>query len=263
MESTHYMDRPLTGRVALVTGGGHRVGEALARALAGAGVDLVVHAHRSIEKAEQLASEVETRAVAIAADLSQASAAAALFDRAAGLGFHPDIVVHSAAGFLRRDPLATTAEDWDQVFALNLRSFFLLSTELARRRRDGGGDLVAITDAAAIELWPGYLAHSVSKAALVALVRGLAKALAPSFRVNAVMPGPVLPPEGTSEVERALMAERTLLKRLGRPADVAQAVLFLLTCGFATGSVVEVTGGSTLWRGTAEVGDRFPTDGSA
>jgi len=251
------MDRPLSGRVALVTGGGHRVGERIVRSLAGAGADLVVHAHRSIDRARALASGLETRGVALEADLTDAAAPAQLLDRAAELGFHPDILVHSAAGFLHRGPLETTAVEWDQVFALNLRSFFLLSTELARRRGERGGDLVAIADTAAIELWPGYLAHSVSKAALVALVRGLAKSLAPAYRVNAVMPGPVLAPDETSEVERARMAERTLLKRLGRPKDVARAVLFLLDCDFATGSVVEISGGSTLWRG--EVGSDAPT----
>lgn len=243
------MDRPLAGRVVLVTGGGHRVGETLVRAVSAAGADVVIHSHRSIERARLVAAELATRATAIAADLAEADVAARLFDDAARLGFHPDILVHSAAGFLHREALDTTAQEWDHVFALNLRSFFLLSTELARRRGASGGDLVAIADAAALELWPGYLAHSVAKAALIALVRGLAKALAPQFRVNAVMPGPVLPPDQTPPAERARMAERTLLKRLGSPENVAQALLFLLTCDFATGSVVEVTGGSPLWRG--------------
>jgi pteridine reductase len=93
------------------------------------------------------------------------------------------------------------------------------------------------------------VAHSVAKAALIPLVKALAKALAPRYRVNGVIPGPVLAPLGTPSEELERMRQQTLLKRLGDPADVAQAVEFLLRCDFATGSWVEVTGGSQLWRG--------------
>ena len=84
----------------------------------------------------------------------------------------------------------------------------------------------------------------------------LAKALAPSFRVNGVVPGPVLPPDDMPETELAAILERTLLKRLGDPRHVAQAVEFLLVCDYATGSMVEVTGGSQLWRGSVKAGAR-------
>ena len=84
---------------------------------------------------------------------------------------------------------------------------------------------------------------------MIALVKALAKAMAPAFRVNGVIPGPVLAPDETSDAELAAMRARTLLKRLGDPCHVAQAVEFLLTCDFTTGSLVEVTGGSQLWRG--------------
>ena len=93
------------------------------------------------------------------------------------------------------------------------------------------------------------MAHSVAKAALIPLVKALAKALAPRYRVNGVMPGPVLARPGTSPAELERMRQQTLLKRLGDPGDVVRAVEFLLRCDFATGSWVEVTGGSQLWRG--------------
>jgi pteridine reductase len=258
MKPTHYTERPLSGRSILVTGSAHRVGSVLARALADAGADLVLHAHRSLARAETLARELPVRAMAVSADLGSPAAPVEILDAAKQQGFEVDTLVHSAAGFLHKRALETTASDWDQVFALNLRAFFLLSTEIARRRGSRGGNLVAIADAAAVELWPAYFAHSVAKAGLVALVRALAKAFAPDFRVNAVMPGPVLPPEETPESEREAMAARTLLQRLGRPEHVAQAVLFLLTCDYATGSIVEVTGGSTLWRGSVASPLRTP-----
>jgi pteridine reductase len=250
MKEFDYTDRPLAGRVALVTGGARRVGATLVRELSRAGARVLVHASRSTAAAETLVRELDGPGAAIVADLRDPESPRRLLDESAARGFEPDILVHSAASFLRRSAIETTAAEWDDVQALNLRAFFLLATEIARRRGSRGGDLVAITDAAAVELWPGYLAHSVAKAGLVALVRALAKALAPAFRVNGVMPGPVLPPEEATAEEREAMRERTLLGRLGEPKHVAQAVLFLLTCDYATGSIVEVTGGSQLWRGS-------------
>ena len=83
---------------------------------------------------------------------------------------------------------------------------------------------------------------------MLTLVQALAKAMAPKFRVNAVVPGPVLLPEGVSEVEREAIRGRTLLGRLGEPRHVAEAVDFLLSCDYATGAILDVTGGAHLWR---------------
>lgn len=232
-----------------MAGGGSRLGAEISRALSEAGAAVVVHAFRSLGEAETLAAGLPTRAIALGADLRDPAAPAALFDRAAERGLQPDLLVHAAASFLRKPALETSAAEWDEVQALNLRSLFLLGTELARRRGEAGGDIIAIADTAAVELWPSHVAHAVSKAGVVALVRALAKALAPRYRVNAVMPGPVLPPEGTSAAELHAYASRTLLQRIGAPHHVVRAVLFLAECDFATGTVVEVHGGSPLWRG--------------
>jgi pteridine reductase len=250
---------PLAGRSILVTGGAHRVGGAISRHLGGRGARVLVHYHRHGAQAAELAAGLPAGGAAFGADLSDPAGPRRLLAACAAAGEAPDAVVHSAASFLRRPLLETSAAEWDAVQALNLRSFFLLAQELARRRGDLGGDLVAIGDAAAVELWSGYLAHSVAKAALVPLVKGLAKALAPRYRVNGVMPGSVLPPEGTPPAELERMRERTLLKRLGQPGDVACAVEFLLRCDFATGSWIEVTGGSPLWRGQAAARPAPPT----
>jgi pteridine reductase len=240
---------PLAGRTILVTGGAYRVGSAISRHLGRCGARVLVHYFRHAGEAAALVAGLPAGGAAFGADLADPAAPRELFDACATAGEAPDAVVHAAASFLARPVLATTTADWDAVQALNVRAFFLLAQELARRRGELGGDLVAIGDAAALELWSGYLAHSVAKAALIPLVRALAKALAPRYRVNGVIPGPVLPPEGTSPAELERIRQRTLLKRLGDPAHVAQAVEFLLRCDFATGSWIEVTGGSELWRG--------------
>lgn len=246
---------PFAGRTILVTGGAHRVGGAISRLLGERGARVVVHHHRSRAEAEALAASLPSGGMTVAADLGSADGPGRLFHTCAAAGWLPDAVVHAAASFQPGSLEATSAAAWDDVQALNLRAFFLVAQELYRRRGASGGDLVAIGDSAALELWPGYLAHSVAKAALVSLVKLLAKSMAPAFRVNGVLPGPVLPPAGADAEEIDRMRRRTLLKRLGDPADVALAVEFLLRCRFATGSWVEVTGGSQLWRGQLAAAD--------
>lgn len=257
-------EAPLAGRTVLVTGGAHRVGEAIGRELAGRGARVIVHHHASGEAARRLAAELPHGALALPADLAADDGASRLLAACAEAGALPDAVVHSAASFLRRPVLDTTAEDWDAVFALNLRAFFLLARDFARRHGVGGtaaGEpaeaapdlcLIAISDSGAHELWTGYAAHCVSKAALLPLVQVLAKALAPAIRVNAVVPGPVLPEEAASPERRRAMERRTLLGRLGDPADAARAAAFLLENRFTTGTLLEVTGGAHLWRGSLD-----------
>ncbi|MBV8203020.1 MAG: SDR family oxidoreductase [Acidobacteria bacterium] len=232
-----------------MTGGAHRVGGAISRYLGARGARILVHYHHHAELAAELVAALPAGGAALGADLADPDGPRRLFEACSAAGEKPGAVVHAAASFLHRPLLETGAADWDAVQALNLRAFFLLAQELVRARGELGGDLVAIGDAAAFELWSGYLAHSVAKAALIPLVKGLAKALAPRYRVNGVIPGPVLAPPGTPPEELERMRQQTLLKRLGDPDDVAQAVEFLLRCDFATGSWVEVTGGSQLWRG--------------
>jgi len=262
--STRRAAEPLAGRTVLVTGGAHRVGGAISRHLGALGARVLVHYHASAAEAEALVAALPAGGRALPADLARPDGPAALVAACAAAGELPDAAVHSAASFLRRPVLETTAADWDAVFAVNTRAFFLLAAELARRwsaevgegasAGEGAPDrcLVAISDSGARELWTGYAAHCVSKAALLPLVRVLAKALAPDVRVNAVVPGPILPPDDTPSAERAAIAERTLLKRIGDPDTVARAVAYLLTEPFVTGAELDVTGGSHLWRGSLD-----------
>lgn len=255
----------LAGRTVLVTGGAHRVGEAISRHLAAGGVRVLVHHHRSGEAARALAAELPG-ALALSADLADAEGPSRLLAACAAAAAFPDAIVHSAASFLHRPVADTSAEDWDAVFALNLRAFFLLARDFARwhgaageRAPAGEGAdrcLIALSDSGAYELWTGYAAHCVAKAALLPLVQMLAKALAPAVRVNAVVPGPVLPEAGTPPERRRAMEERTLLGRLGDPKDVARAVAFLLENRFTTATLLEVTGGAHIWRNHRREPDR-------
>jgi pteridine reductase len=240
----------LAGRVALVTGAGRRLGQEMARALADRGMTLAIHHHASSEGAQALRDEVTRagrRAECFAADLSDAEAARALPLRVVAAFGRLDVLVNSAAVMRRLRFEETTPEQYDAILALNLRSVFFCTQGAAPALRTARGKVVNIADLAGLQPWPGFAAHSVSKAGVVMLTRVLARSLAPEVTVNAIAPGAVLVPEEYDTRERERLAELAPLHRLGRPGDVVSALLYLLEGGdFVTGDVLTVDGGRLL-----------------
>ena len=240
----------LRGRVALVTGAGRRLGRELARALAGRGMRPAIHHHASAEGARALRDEVTAaggQAECFAADLSDAGAARALPVQVADAFGGLDVLVNSAAVMHRLGFEETTPEQYDTVLGLNLRSVFFCTQGAAPALRAARGKIVNLADLAGLQPWPGFAAHSVSKAGVVMLTRVLARSLAPEVTVNAIAPGAVLVPEEYDAEERERLARATPLGRLGSPGDVVAALLYLLEGGdFVTGEVVTVDGGRLL-----------------
>jgi NAD(P)-dependent dehydrogenase (short-subunit alcohol dehydrogenase family) len=240
----------LAGRAALVTGAGRRLGQAIALGLAQAGCDIAVHHHRSRQGAEQTADGVRRagrRAEVLSADLRDAAAARALAGRAAQALGRLDVLVNSAAVMVRQPVETVTPEEWDDTFALNVRATFFVTQGALPHLRAARGKVVNLADVAAFEPWSGYVPHCASKAAVVMLTKGLAKALAPDIAVNAVAPGPVLRPDGWQDAQWNRIRETTPLKRWGEPADVVSAVRFLLEgTDFLTGTVLVVDGGRLI-----------------
>lgn len=236
-------------RRALVTGGAVRVGRAIALALGRAGWDVAVHFHTSDEAAERTVAELRStgrQAASLRADLSQPEQIRSLFERLREAHGWSELglLVNNAAVFPRGRPEEVTPEAWDRAFAVNLRAPFFCAVE-ARRLMAGGASIVNIADVAAFQAWPSHVPYAATKAGLVSLTRGLARAWAPAVRVNAVAPGTVLLPEGEEEDEAAA---RTALGRVGSPEDVARAVLYLAEAAYVTGEVVRVDGGGHLLR---------------
>jgi len=239
-------DGALNGRVVLVTGAGRRVGRAIALALGAQGMPVVVHFNGSRDGAEETARlivESGGEAVIEQADLARVDAAYALVDRAVAWRGTLGALVNSAAIMLRTPIPDTTQDDWDRMFALNVRAPYFLSQRAAPSLAASRGAIVNIADLAAFESWPAYVPHSMTKAAVVQMTRATARALAPDVRVNAVAPGVVLLPEGWSDEGARHLQETTPLRRLGAPEDVAQAVVYLLGAEYVTGEVVRVDGG--------------------
>ena len=235
----------LRGRVALVTGAGVRVGRTIALALAAQGMRVAVHYNSSADAAAEtvrLARECGSDARACAGDLTDPATPARLVEEVVVTFGALDVLINSAAVMMRTPLAAVTVEQWDAMMALNLRAPFFLSRAAADRMPDGGA-IVNIADLAAFESWPEYLPHGISKAGVVHMTRGLAKMLAPRVRVNAVAPGAVLLPESWSQESAERLARTTPLARIGRPEDVADAVLFLLRAEYVTGEIIVVDGG--------------------
>ena len=240
----------LRGRVALVTGGGRRLGQALARALAGRGMTLAIHHHASGAGATALRDEVIAaggRAACFAADLTDAGAAAELPRRVVAELGGLDVLVNSAAVMQRLSFEETTPAQYDAALDLNLRAVFFCTQGAAPALRSARGKVVNIADLSGLQPWPGFAVHSVSKAGVVMLTRVLARALAPGVTVNAIAPGAVLVPEEYDAEERERLARTTPLRRLGTPADATAALLYLLESGdFVTGEVLVVDGGRLI-----------------
>jgi NAD(P)-dependent dehydrogenase (short-subunit alcohol dehydrogenase family) len=238
----------LAGRWALVTGAARRVGRAIALELGGRGANVVVHYNTSHGAAEATVGDLRglgVQALALRADLADRAAVAALAAEAEARSGGVNLLVNSASNYLRVPFDDITDAVWDASLHANLRAPFLLAWHLGRAMRARGeGVIVNVADCAVDRPYRSYLPYFVSKAGVVGLTRALARELAPEVRVNAVAPGPVLLPEDVGPTEREQIRKATLLRRIGRPEDVARCVRFLAEeADYSTGGVYLVDGG--------------------
>jgi NAD(P)-dependent dehydrogenase (short-subunit alcohol dehydrogenase family) len=265
---------PLAGKIALVTGGARRIGRSIALALAQAGADTAITFLHSQSQAGQTAAEIAAlgrRAVATPCDVrSEASVRNAIAAVIAEFG-RLDILVNNAAVFASAALESLTLDQWDQVFATNVRGPFLVAREALPHLRSARGRIINIGSLGATHAWPGHAHYCASKAALHMLTQAMAKAFAPEVSVNCVAPGWIEMPTGAeshhspasaganaanepqSEAERrasaqaARFAAKTPMGRNGAAADVAQAVLFFASGpDFITGQILNVDGGLGL-----------------
>lgn len=241
----------LDEKVALVTGSAHRVGRTIALSLAERGCHLVIHYRSSRKEALETVRHAQALGVStlcVQADLQKTASVHSLFRQIQRRFKRIDILVNNAAVFFRTPFHRMTEADWDRTIDANLKGSFLCALEagkMMRRRR--GGKIVNIADWCGVKPYKDYLPYCVSKAGVIALTKALAIELAPKVQVNCVAPGPVLMPKGFSKKEARRIKGLTLLKRLGTPEDVAQAVLFFIEgTDFATGTTLFVEGGEML-----------------
>jgi len=206
---------------ALVTGGTGRVGSAIAERLRAEGWSVVA------------AGRVD-------GDLADAGAAQTLVERAAGELGGLDLLINAAGeGFTPRPVDEVTEADWDAALGATAKGSFFVTRAAAPYLRESEGVVVMIEDVAAYQPWPSFAPHCAAKAAQAMLTRVFARALAPEVRVCGIAPGTVAAEPG----QEARRAEETVLGRIGTPADVADAVLYLAGASFVTGSSLILDGG--------------------
>lgn len=241
----------IQGKTALVTGAAKRIGRAIALMLAGEGMNLVLHYHRSYQEVRQTQRAAERLGAGVhlvKADLENFSETKLLIQKAFRITPRIHLLVNNASLFYTT-PLGRISEkEWNQFFNVNLKAPFFLAQALGLRMvREKEGKIINLVDWTAFHPAPRYLPYCASKAALAAVTQGLARALAPYVQVNAVAPGPILPARGSTSEENRKILKRTPLKRFGEPGDIAEAVRFLVkSTDFVTGTVLPVDGGNLI-----------------
>ncbi len=239
-------------KVALVTGSAKRIGRAVANALADRGVHQAVHYRTSkteADEAVELFRVLGVEAESFQADLSQVKEVEALASEVLKRFGRLDILVNNASVFFPSPLGEVTDHQWDTLINTNLKGPFFLAQKVGLAMKAAvGGTIINIGDWAAERPYAGYLPYCISKAGVVAMTKGLAKALAPEVRVNCINPGPVMLPEDLSEAEKEEVMRKIPLQRTGSPADIANAVVFLCEgTDFMTGAVITVDGGRAVW----------------
>jgi NAD(P)-dependent dehydrogenase (short-subunit alcohol dehydrogenase family) len=240
----------LTNKVALITGG-RRIGAVVATELARRGAHVAIVYRASRVEAESTAEALRAlggRALVLQADLQQPPACERIVSETVSMLGSVDVLVNMASLYRPKAIDDLTLEDWDTQMAVDLRAAWLCShAAVPHMRRARGGRIINFSDWVARSgrpRYPGYLPYYVAKAAVIALTEALALELAgDQILVNAIAPGPIVAPDGTSNAESEAVERATPLGRWGGEMEIAKTVLALVESDFITGETIRVDGG--------------------
>lgn len=242
--------KPLSGRVALVTGAARRIGRQIALALARAGADVAITFRTSERDAHHTIEQIDAggaRGLAIRCDVRDVLNVQEMVEEVGREFGRLDIVVNNAAIYETANFEQITVEQWDNMFATNVRGPFLVSQVAAPRLRAAKGRIINIGSLGGLEGWATHAHYCASKAALIMLTQATAKALAPEVAVNCIAPGMISMGESKPTAFLRHIAAKTPMRRAGTAADVVEAVMFLASAThFITGQVLAVDGGLGL-----------------
>src|SRR4029079_3013434 len=245
----------LTGKTVLITGGAKRVGATVARTLHAAGANLAIHYRQSSREADALAAELNTRrensAALVQAELLDVAKLPALVEFALRSFGGLDVLINNASSFYPTPIAESTPQAWCALLGPNLKVRTFLSQAAPPPLRKSRGLIINIVDIHALRPLRDHTVYCTAKAGLHMLTRSLAKELGPEVRVNGIAPGPILWPSGQEEnqAKRDKIIERTILKRMGSPEDIARTALFFsVDAPYVTGQILAVDGGrSVAW----------------
>lgn len=242
-------DNSLTGKVALITGGAHRIGASIARYLHAEGMNLVIHYRNSQDAAHQLQKELHSErpdsVVLVRGNLLTNGVLSNLvFETTESFG-RLDVLINNASTFYPTPIGQASEKEWDDLIGTNLKAPFFLSQAAASALIENEGCIVNIADIYGDRPLKNHTIYSAAKAGLIMMTKSLARELGPKVRVNAVAPGVILWPEGQlDDMAKHRIIASTPLKRSGNPDDVARTVLFLVRdAEFITGQIMAVDGG--------------------
>lgn len=239
-------------KVALITGGARRIGSEIARCLHAEGMSIALHYRSSGDDAQTLCSELNAvrpgSVQLFQADLRDVAAIQELIASATVSFSRLDVLVNNASSFFATPLGSVNDAAYQDLLDTNLRAPLFLAQAAAPRLKETKGCIINIADIYGLIPLAAHAAYCAAKAGLIMLTRSLALELAPDTRVNAVAPGAILWPEtDCDDDERAAVLANTPMARTGNPADVAQAVLFLVRdAHYMTGQVIKVDGGRAI-----------------
>lgn len=247
----------LKGEVAIITGAGKGIGKAIALAFAQAGADIICAARTEadIQHTVELAKAFGVKALAIKTNTKSEAQLTQLVEQTISHFGKVSILVNNAGGSMPNDPLKTSAEQFNNDYHFNVTSPFLLAQLCAPiMQKNGHGNIINITSAAARYSQKNFSSYGSAKAALTQLTRLLAADFSPTIRVNAIAPGTIYTDALAQFLDAAAtqkIIDLTPMKALGTPEDIANAAVFLASPAskWITGKVIEVDGGAenTTW----------------
>lgn len=249
-------DKPLAGKVALVTGAARRLGRASALALAQAGADVVITYRHSKAEARRTAAALQKtagagkrgiRSLAVECDVTDETSVRTAIKTVVQEFGGIDILVNNAGNYETVNFEKLTLKQWDAIFASNVRGPFLVSREALPYLRRRRGRIINMGSLGGLRPWATHAHYCSSKAALHMLTKVMAKALAPEISVNCVAPGMIDLGEKAAAAFMKRMAKETPMLRNGQGSDIAEAVLFFATAPkFISGQIIFVDGGLGL-----------------
>lgn len=241
----------IANSICLITGSAVRVGRSIALKLAQKGALVAIHYHTQSDEAKKVQQEIRELgmdSLILQGDISKKGDWFRMRDTLLNKWGKIDALINNASIFYRTPFFEISDRDWDNFIKVNLTGTFYgcqVFGELMYKEKQG--KIINIADVSAETVWPNYIPYCITKAGVIGLTKGLAKALAPHVTVNAISPGTVLLANKYDEQEEEYLIKRTPLKRVGQPEDIANSVLFLLEgSDFITGVTLNVDGGRSL-----------------
>ncbi|MCY3410263.1 MAG: SDR family oxidoreductase [Candidatus Heimdallarchaeota archaeon] len=245
----------LLNKNVLITGAAKRLGRAIALDLAEKGANIILHYHESQQEAALTIAEIEkiyeqyfpsNQVVSFKADLSSSNQLDELLRFVMENVGKIDILINNASSFIKMSLEEITPQLWDNIINTNLKSIFFLSQGMKRMINNEKGVIINFSDLSSEKYWDNFLLHGLSKSGVLYLTQYLAKNLAPSIRVNAIIPGLILPPEEYDLSKWNEMIEKVPMKQTGDRKTITNTIHYLIENDFITGSIIHVDGGEHL-----------------